>query len=644
VSLLRHLELHRKKNMLNAVIRRFLMSSAAAGAVLSAASSSFAQAPSSQLPDYTHGASAFPAILSPYKPEDITPLSLENSPRLNDLIRDGRLALTLSDAMALAIENNLDLAVQRFTRPIAEVDVLRTSSGQAARGVPGALLPSGLSAGALGVGVNQGGGPGGVGNAGGISGGGGAVQVGQAGTFDPAVSFNTSYDRTSSPLNSIVVAGVPQVTTASAAGSLSLTQLLPTGTSYTFTTSGISQNSTQRSLLFNPAVVSRMAVGVNQPLLSGFGSLPNKRFLMVAANNVVTSSQLFRGQVTSVVVQVERAYWDLTASRQAIAAAARALDAARQLVKDTEARVEVGTAAGVDVITAQAAAASAERDLIVAQTTRQLQQAQLKNLIARNNDPELDAAEIDPTDPLPDPINERVPDLQAALAAALEHRPEVLTAQQDLKNQDITTEFTRNGMLPTVSAFALYAGSGLTGDSIALSGGLGSSLRQDFAAQYPEYAAGVSATVVLRNRSAQADNLRARLEEQQLQVQLQRTRQQIGLEVRQAIISVMQGAAQVQASHEAVRLAQRAADAEREKLEVGVSTGYDVILRERDLLTARQADVTASAAYAKALVDFERATGATLERNGIQLADALAGTASRTLAPTANHATSSQSR
>jgi outer membrane protein TolC len=630
--------------MLKVVIRRLLTLAAATGAILSAAAPLFAQAQANQLPDYTHGASAFPAIFSPYKPEAIEPLSLENSPQLTALIRDGRLKLSLSDAMSLAIENNLDLAVQRFTRPIAEVDVLRTSSGQAARGVPGALLPSGLSAGALGVGVNQTSGTGGVGSAGGISGGGGAVQVGQVGTFDPAVSFSTSVDRTSSPLNSIVVAGVPQVTTRSSAGSLSLTQLLPTGTSYTFTTNGISQDSTQRSLLFNPAVVSRMAIGVNQPLLNGFGTLPNKRFLMVAANNVVTSSELFRGQVTSVVVQVERAYWDLMASRQTIAAAAQALEAARHLVKDTQDRVEVGTAAGVDVIAAQAAAASAERDLIVAQTTHQLQQAQLKNMIARTNAPELDAVDIDPTDALPDPINRPVPDLPSALAAALEHRPEVLTAQQDLKNQDITSQFTRNGMLPTVSAFALYAGSGLTGDSIVATGGLGGSLRQDFSAQYPEYAAGISATVVLRNRSAQADNLRARLEEQQLQVQLQRTRQQIGLEVRQAIISLLQGAAQVQASHEAVRLAQRAADAEREKLDVGVSTSYDVILRDRDLLAARQADVAASAAYAKALVDFDRATGATLERNGIQLADALAGTARPTRGPAATQSTSSQSR
>jgi outer membrane protein TolC len=593
-------------------------------------------------PDYSHGAKAFPTVLSPYQPSPIKTPTLDNSPRLHDLIRNGHLELSLSDAMALTIENNLDIAVQRYVHPIAEADVLRASSGQAARGVAGALLPSGLSAGALGVGVNTTSGTGGVGSAGGISGGGGAVQVGQAGTFDPAVTFSSSYDRTSSPLNSLVVAGVPQVSTTSSAGSVSLTQLLPQGTSFTLTTNGIAQNSTQQSLLFNPAVVSRMALGVNQPLLSGFGSLPNKRFLMVALNNVTTSEELFRAQVTSAIVQVEDLYWDLSASREAIAAAEEARTAAQQLVKETQDRVEIGTAAGVDVASAEAAAAAAERDLIVAQTTYQLQQAQLKNLLSKASDPDLDAAEVDPIDPLPDASGQALPDLQAAIQSALTHRPELLGAEQDLKNQDITARFTRNGMLPSVSAFALYAGSGLTGDTVRTSGGLGGSLGQDFSAAFPEYAAGVSATVALRNRSAQADNLRARLEQDQLQVQLQRSRQQIALEVRQAVISLAQGAAQEQAAREAVRLAQQAADNEQQKLEVGVSTSYDVILRQRDLLTAQQAFLGAAAGYAKALVDFQRATGSTLEQNGIELGDALAGEyrsapgrslASSTLAP-----------
>ena len=591
------------------------------------------QQSSSAVPDYSHGVKAFPTVLSPYRPEPIRGVELENSPRLQRLIRNGHVQLSLSDALALAIENNLDIAVERFVRPIAEADFLRTSSGQAARGVPGALLPSGLSAGALGLGVNQAGGTGGVGNAGGISGGGGAVQVGQVGTFDPAVSFSASFDRTSSPLNSLVVAGVPQVTTTSSAGSVSYTQLFPRGTSFTLTTNGIAQDSTQQSLLFNPAVVSRMALGVNQPLLNGFGSLPNKRFLLVAENNLKTSDQLFRAQVTTAVVQVEDLYWDLIASNQAIVAAARARDAARELVNDTKVRVTFGTAAGIDVVAAEAAAASAERDLIVAQTTFQLQQIELKNLISKQSDPVLDAAEIDPTDPLPDPAGRPVPDLPTALASAMAHRPELLAAAQDLKNQDLTARFTKNGMLPTVSAFGLYAGSGLTGDTLRTEHGFGESLQQDFSATYPEYAAGISATVPLRNRSAQADNLRARLEGQQLEVQLQRSRQQISLEVRQARISLIQGAAQVEASHEALRLAQRTADAEREKLVAGVSTSYDVILREKDLLSAQQADVAATASYAKALVDFERATGATLDDNGIELTDAFGGESSRLPAP-----------
>src|SRR5438477_8822522 len=229
------------------------------------------------LPHYTTGPTWFPSVLTPYKQEPIRPPVMENSPRLHDLIRNGKLRLSMADALALAIENNLEIAVQRFLHPIAEVDVLRASSGQAARGFQGALLPGGLTQGALGVGVNQFQGAGGLGSAGGISGGGGAVQIPQVGSFDPSVSVNFSLDRNLSPLNTLQVAGVPQVTTTSTAFSGSYTQLFPTGTSFTYNLNGIRQNSTQNFLLFNPAVISRFTLGVNQPLLAGRGYLPNKR-------------------------------------------------------------------------------------------------------------------------------------------------------------------------------------------------------------------------------------------------------------------------------------------------------------------------------------------------------------------------------
>jgi outer membrane protein len=588
---------------------------------------------SSNLPSYITGPSWFPSVLKPYQQESVKPPVMENSPRLHDLIRNGKLRLSMADALALAIENNLDIAVERFLHPIAEADVLRASSGQAARGIPGALFPSGLSQGALGVGVNQFQGAGGVGSAGGISGGGGAVQIPQVGTFDPSVTFNFSLDHTNSPLNTLQVAGVPQVATTSTAFSGSYTQLFPTGTSFTYNLNGIRQNSTQNFLLYNPAVISRFAVGFNQPLLSGFGYLPNKRFMMVAANNLRTSDELLRAQVTGAVVQVENAYWNLAATAQAVLAAQSALEVATRLDGDTKARLEIGAVAGIELASTGAAVAVAQRDLIVAQTNFQLQEAQLKRLLSKQIDPELDAAGIEITEDLPEPNERDVPELNAALAAAFEERPELHVAQQDLAKQDITSRFTQNGLLPNVSVFSLYAGAGLAGDNLKLTGGAGNSLSQDFAADYPEYASGMSVVIPIRNRSAQADNLRARLEQQQLQVSEQRLKQQVALEVRQAMVSLTQGKAQVEASNQAFKLASQALDAERAKLDAGASTTYNVILRQRDLVSARLAQIAAMVTYAKALVDLHRATGSTLKENGIELGDALTGEVTKRPSP-----------
>ena len=585
-----------------------------------------AQAPrQSILPDFSQAPPQFPNLIRPYQEEPLPRLIMENSSRLHDLIQDRKLELSMADALALALENNLNIAVQRYLRPIAQADVLRTKSGQAARGIPGALLPSGLSVGALGVGVNQFQGAGGVGSAGGISGGGGAVQVPQSGSFDPSVTLNSSWDRTVAPLNTVQVAGVPQVATYSTAFTGTYTQMLPDGSSFLVALNGIRQSSTQQFLLYNPAVISRFATGFNQPLLNGLGFLPNRRFLMVAQNDLRTSEELFRQQVTAVVVQVEDAYWDVASSRQAIVAAQRSLDAARTLQQETQIMVRLGSVPQLDLTTADAAIAAAERDLIIAQTNWQLQQTQLKSMLSKRIDPELDAAEVETTDQLPEPQEADIPDLQGALDSSIRQRPDLLISQQGLLSQDITVRFTRNGLLPSANVFGLYAGAGLAGNTQLLQAGASQSLSQDVVAAYPEYAGGVSVTVPIRNRSAQADNLRARLEDRQLQVSLQSLRQQIGMEVRQAITGLIQGKAQVEAAHEAVNLANQTADAERKKLQVGASTAYNVILRDRDSATALQAEIAAVSAYAKALVEMDRATGSTLQQSGIELSDALSG-------------------
>jgi len=592
--------------------------------------------PQGLVPDYTRGPSWFPAFFQPYQQQPVAPFVLENSRRLQDLIRDGKLELSLADALALVLENNLDIAIQRYVLPMAQADVLRAKSGQAARGISGASVPGGLTAGALGAGITESTGGGGVGSAGGITGGGGSVFIPRTGSFDPAVSFGFSWDRVTSPLNTVQVSGIPTVTGYATALSGAYTQLFgSTGTSYFLALSGIRQSSTQQFLLFNPAVVTRFTLGFNQPmpLFSGFGRLPNERFLLVAQNNLRLSEEVFRQQVVATIVQVENMYWDLAASQENVRVAEQSLAVSNRLLEDNRKQAEIGTLAPLDVVAAQAEVAGRQRDLVVAETNLQLQETRFKNILSKRVEPEMDSASVVLTDRMPEPRDTDIPVLQDALDNALRNRPDLRQSEGNLQNQDISLRFTKQSLLPSGSAFGMYGGSGLQGETALAATGAGDSLRQSFAGDFPEYAGGISLSFPIRNRSAQADNLRAQLESNQMEVSLQRLRNQVTLEVRQAITGLVQGKAQVEAAHEAVRLARETWEAEQKKLAAGVSTPYQVILRERDYRAAQQAEVQTVANYAKALVEIDRAMGTTLDRNGIQFQDAVSGTVSRMPAP-----------
>ncbi|OFV95226.1 MAG: hypothetical protein A3F68_02595 [Acidobacteria bacterium RIFCSPLOWO2_12_FULL_54_10] len=611
------------------LLRTFAVCLAAATAALPAAAQT-TQASPDLLRDYSRG----PSLFRSYQEQPVPPMVLENSTRLRDLVRDGKLELSLADALALAIENNLDIAVQRYLRPMAQADVLRAKSGQAARGISGASVPGGLSAGAIGAGITDSSGAGGTGSAGGITGGGGAVNIGQVGAFDPSMSFGFSWDRASSPLNSQVVAGVPSVTTYATAYSASYAQLFPTGTSYFLALSGLRSSSSQQNLLFNPAVVTRFSVGFNQPLLNGFGRLPNERFLLVSQNNLRISDEIFRQQVVTSVVAVTNAYWDLAAFQENVRVAEQSLSVAQKLYQDNKKQAEIGTLAPLDVVAAEAEVAARERDLVVAQTNLQIQETRLKNLLSRRTEPEMDNARVVLTDRLPEPRDADIPALDAALTSAFNNRPDLRQTEGNLQNQAISLRFTKNSLLPSGSIFGLYSGSGLDGNQLVggvpvTSGGTGDSFSKTFAGDFPEYAGGLSLSLPLRNRAAQADNLRAQLEGSQMEISLQRARNQVALEVRQALVALAQGKAQVEAAHQAVRLGQQTLDAEQKKLEAGISTPYQVVLRQRDLFTSQRAEVQSVVNYAKSLVEIGRATGTTLNRNGIEMSDAWTGSLSR---------------
>lgn len=571
------------------------------------------------------GPGVFPHVRDPYRQKPMSLPVLVNSPRLRNLIHNGKLELSLADALALTLENNLDIVIQRYVIPFAQTDILRTKSGQAARGFTGALYPGELNSGAIGAGVTGAGGTGGTGSAGGITGGGGAVFVGAAGAFDPSVTFSTSFDRVSSPLNSLIVSGIPTTTSSAIAYSTSYSQLFTTGTSYSVSLSTLRQNTTQQNLLFNPDITSRLSIGVNQPLLAGFGRMANERFMTVAKNDTGTADEVFRQQVIASIAQIEDAYYNLRAFQENVQVAQESLAAVQKLLDDTRKQEAAGILSRLDVVTADSEVAASQRDLIVAQTSLQEQETTLKQLLSKRADPDLDAAAIVVTDPLPEPREADLPQLEKALSTALTNRPELKEAANNLQNQGIAIQYAKNNMQPSLAVFGLYAGSGLQGNSKTQTSGALSSLGQSFGATYPETAVGLSFGASIRNRSAQADGIRSQLERNQMEVSLQNTRNQIRLQVQQSRIGLIQGKAQVEAAREAVRLALESRDAEQEKLREGLSTAYNVILKERDLVSAQYAEVQVEAAYANALVGLDQATGTTLEQNGIRLEDAVSG-------------------
>lgn len=583
-----------------------------------------------------NGAKPFPRLWRPYVEQPISHVVLENTPRLKSLIHDGKLELSLSDALSLMLENDLDIVVQRYVIPFAQTDILRTKSGQAARGFTGALSPGELNSGAIGAGVSSAGGTGGTGNAGGITGGGGAVFVGAAGAFDPSISYTTSYDRVTSPLNSLVVSGIPTTTSSAIANSASYAQSFTDGTSYSVSLSTLSQSTTQRNTLFNPDVTSRLSIGVNQPLLAGFGFMANQRFIMVARNNQKTAREVFLQQVIASVVQLENAYYDLAAFQLNVQVTGKSLAAVQELLEETRRQESLGTQSGLDVVTVESQLAAGQRDLIVAQTNLQVQETTVKQLVSKRGDPDLDAATIVITDQMPEPRDADVPVIAGALSTALANRSELREAGTNLENQAIGIAYAKNNMRPSLSVFGLYAATGLRGDTPVVTGatpvapvvtgGAAASLGQTFSAAFPETAYGMSFGAAIRNRSAQADNIRSQLERNQLEVSLQNTRNQIKLQVQQSRITLIQGKGQVGAAREATRLAQLSLDSERIKLRNGLSTAYNVVLKERDLVTAQYAEVQAIDAYAKALVSMDQSMGTTLDVNHIQLDEALTGT------------------
>jgi outer membrane protein len=601
------------------------------------AQAAIAQTTQPRTPDYSSNPKWFPNPVSTYKQQRIPAVDLNNPKSLSDMIRDGKIELSLQQLAAAVIENNLSLAVDRYNNYFAQADLLRTKAGQAARGVEsaGAVIPDALFSAAIGAGLGGGGGQaGGVGSVGGITASPRPLTVSPRGSFDSSFTFDLSWDHTSSPLNTVVVAGSPVVTTNTAFFSFGYQQAFTTGTSFSVDLANERQGSTQQSLIYNPDVITRMSVIAVQQLTNGFGRAFNRRFQTVARNNVEFVREWFLQQVNTTLAQAEDSYWNLVSAQEQVKATEQALQAAQQLYEDNKRQAEVGTLAPLDVVSAQSQVASTQRDLIVAQTNLQQQGLILKTFFSKQITDAMGDAQIVATDPLPAPQDADIPPLDEAIATAARNRPEVPEAEANLRNDQVAVKVTQNFLKPTFNVFGLFATSGLSGNQfvataggvpILLRGGAGQELSQFFRVKYPEYAIGFALTIPLKNRSALADNARSSLQERQSEITVQNTENQIGVQVRTASITLMQTKAAVTAATSAVEFSRQSEDAEEKKRTAGLSTPYNVILAQRNLLDAQLAEVQARASYANALVEMQQAMGILMEKSHIDPEDALRG-------------------
>jgi outer membrane protein len=601
--------------------------------------------------DYTKPKSHIFNLIAPYTPREVPPPNFSNSPRIDQVIRDGKIYLSISDAIALSLENNLDIAIARFNLPIADTDILRSKAGASLRGVN-----TGVVSGTPGGGVGNIGSGASGGGAGGTSTGAGGAGAGSLGivastlgggpsipSFDPFLSGTLSLQQTSVQSTSAFSA-VPTTNQHTSTGDFSYSQGFATGTNLTvgFTNNRTSTN--QPFTSFTPLLNSGFRATVTQHLLQGLGWSLNTRNIRIAKNNREISDISFRQQIISTVVQIQNIYWDLVNAYEDVKVKQESVALANKTLNDNRKQVEIGTLAPIEIVRAQSELAARNQDLIISQTNLQLQQLLMKNAISRNlTDATLVTAPVIPTDTMDIPAAEQVVPTEDLINDALSHRPELASSRIDLNNREINNKALRNGLLPTVDVFAFYGASSVGGEpnpnatclpgssctALNYPAGYGGVFGSLFDSTAPDKGVGITVNIPIRNRSAQADQVRGQLEYQQAQMRLQQLQNQIRIDVRNSQFTLQQNRARVDAARKAVDLARESLDAEQKKYALGASTNTLVLQAQRDLTQSQTGLVAAMAAYEKSRVDLDRATGLTLTNYGIQIEDAEAGRVQR---------------
>jgi outer membrane protein len=620
--------------------------------------------------DYSKPVGYFPNFLGPYSPRHLPPPNLTNTPRIDQLMHDGKMYLSLDDAIALAIENNLDVAIARYNLNIADTDVLRAKAGATILGVNAGVVQNTPGGGVGGIGATAGLATGGTTlGAGGVGAGtNGLVSstLGQGptiGPFDPVLTGTLQEDHSSQTAISLfqgVFPGKPLVQNTGTVN-FAYNQAFHWGMSLSLAFDNTRQTTNSFFNAVSPFLTSNFKATITQPILQGFGFAPNTRFLRIAKNNRELTDVAFRLQVITTVDQIENLYWDLVYAYENARVQNESLAFAKKTLSDTQKQVEIGSLAPIEVVRAQSSVAQDQQLVTQAQTNLQLEQLLMKNALTRSlKDPVLATAEVIPTSTMDIPQQEPVVPTQDLIDDALHHRAELVESRIDLNSRDLSNKAVRSALLPQLNLFAYYGGTGIGGNQNPLTvcstpptqtqlifgcatatGGpsgfdflfpttpIGSTLNQMVNSTNPDKGVGLNLSIPIRNRAAQAVQVRSELEYRQAQMRLQQIENQVGIEVRNAQYAVQQNRASVDSARAALDLAKQSLDAEQKKYKFGTSTATLVLQYESQLATAESTVVNATVAYEKSRLELERATGTLLDHFGISLDDAARGQVTR---------------
>ncbi|HUJ94636.1 MAG TPA: TolC family protein [Terriglobales bacterium] len=604
--------------------------------------------------DYSKAKPAFPNVLAPYTSEEVAPPNLSNSPRVEQLMHNGKLMLSLNDAIALALENNMDIAIAHYNLNIADTDILRAKAGSSILGVNAGIVQNTPGGGVGGLGGQVGSGTGGtnIGSGGVAAGTNGLVSstlgIGSAITsFDPIVTSTLQIDRDNTQSTSVFTP-IPILNQNTATADFAYQQGFQWGTNMLLGFNNTHVTTNNPTSFLTPNLSSNFQLRLTQSLLQGFGFAPNTRYIHFAKNNREITDVAFRLQVITTVDQIENIYWDLVYAFENVRVQEEALASAQKTLSDSEKQVKFGTLPPIQVVSAQSTVATDEQNLIVAQTNLELQQLLMKNALSRIlEDPTLAEAEVIPTSTMQVPAQEAVGPIQELINEGLAHRAELAESRIDLNSRELNIKAVRNALLPTLGLYGYYGGSGLGGNiNTAIpnctpggpafcfdpakapppfrNGGpvsYAATLNQLVESTAPDKGVGVTLTIPIRNRTAQADQVRAVLEFRQAQMRLQQLENQVRIEVRNAEFALRQNRAAVKSAQAAVDFSRQTLDSEQKKLAAGVSTPTTVLQDQAALTTVESNLVSAMAAYEKSRVELDRATGLLLDHTGILLAD-----------------------